>query len=408
MDSFIRIKKVLLEKNTSINSIVEKAGPDFFKTGGVIVNFFENNNKKIENDEIFTNFFGNYSPVLLNEETVILNKKGFIGQKVFFDTNFVSNLPLYFSSNRDKLKEEKLRIDKIIDDTINKYNGSYDFNFIFFENAIEYEKGNDYPVRKIAAMLILKDVFDGKLFNYKNIFYFDDVEKIRTYTDTSKTLWKSYMDSDVMKNFSFQHTCHYLVLLRFYTIYWENADQSEERIFTRLVLFIKKNFKKLPIKSLYFCWKILKIYKNELQNEKYSMFTEKPLVSLKSKSLKRLKALSWDTHTYRFFESFSTEKFEGKPNLIYLPLLTSLDKKMVKTIANCPIQSIYYHPKQGRVEMIFEDEKEFSIFFSSFIVKYFNDYKSGTNSENWKDKQRYVDLINMLEDLCINMLNIKK
>ncbi|MDC4269050.1 hypothetical protein NQ623_18175, partial [Acinetobacter baumannii] len=115
MDSFIRIKKVLLEKNTSINSIVEKAGPDFFKTGGVIVNFFENNNKKIENDEIFTNFFGNYSPVLLNEETVILNKKGFIGQKVFFDTNFVSNLPLYFSSNRDKLKEEKLRIDKIID-----------------------------------------------------------------------------------------------------------------------------------------------------------------------------------------------------------------------------------------------------------------------------------------------------
>ncbi|MDC4269056.1 hypothetical protein NQ623_18205, partial [Acinetobacter baumannii] len=166
------------------------------------------------------------------------------------------------------------------------------------------------------------------------------------------------------------HTCHYLVLLRFYTIYWENADQSEERIFTRLVLFVKKNFKKLPLKSLYFCWKILKIYKTELQNEKYSMFTEKPLVSLKSKSLKRLKALSWDTHTYRFFESFSTEKFEGKPNLIYLPLLTSLDKKMVKTIANCPIQSIYYHPKQGRVEMIFEDEKEFSIFFSSFIVKY--------------------------------------
>ncbi|OON26667.1 hypothetical protein BI372_11560 [Acinetobacter pittii] len=95
----------------------------------------------------------------------------------------------------------------------------------------------------------------------------------------------------------------------------------------------------------------------------FQCLQKKSLRTLKKDSLNRLHALSWDTYSYRFFESSSTEKFEGKPNLVYLPLLTSLDNNMVETINNCPIKTIYYHPHNLNVEMIFDDEKEFSIFF---------------------------------------------
>ncbi|MDR2279168.1 MAG: hypothetical protein LBE23_15015, partial [Vagococcus sp.] len=303
---------------------------------------------------------------------------------------------------------EVIRIEKIIEDVINKYNCSYDFNFIFFENMREYENDSFHPIRKIAAMLVLKEVIDNKNMEFRDIRFFDDVDKIEKYIGKSKELWESYLESEMMQVFKVNHICHYLVLLRFYTIYWINPNQSDEVIFNRLVSFVKKNFKKIPIKSLYFCWKILKIYKSNLNSNDFSMFTEKPLMSLKKKSLKRLHALSWDTYSYRFFETFSTEKFEDKPNLVYLPLLTSLDNNMVKTINNCPVKAIYYHPASLNVEMVFDDEKEFSIFFSKYAERYYSGYKPSTTIETDEDTQKYYNLVAVLEELCEVMLGFRK
>ncbi|QER40858.1 hypothetical protein F2A31_14580 [Acinetobacter suaedae] len=405
------IKRVLLDEHNSIESIAHKIPPTFFQTGGVIINFF--GNEKIEKSaEIFVNFFGNRIPILLNADTVVTKENGIIGQKVFFDTNFVSNLPKYFSSDRYKLKNDKnnevIRIEKIIEDVINKYNCSYDFNFIFFENMREYENDSFHPIRKIAAMLVLKEVIDNKNMEFRDIRFFDDIDKIEKYIGESKELWKSYLESEMMQVFKVNHILHYLVLLRFYTIYWRNPNQSDEDIFNGLVSFVKKNFKKIPIKSLYFCWKILKIYKSNLNSNDFSMFTEKPLMSLKTKSLKRLHALSWDTYSYRFFETFSTEKFEDKPNFVYLPLLTSLDNNMVKTINNCPVKAIYYHPASLNVEMVFDDEKEFSIFFSKYAERYYSGYKPFTAVETDEDTQKYYSLVAVLEELCEGMLSFRK
>lgn len=405
MNFMLDVKKVLLDEHNSVESITLKIPPVFFQTDGIIINFFENT-KKEKNAEIFVNFFGNRIPTLLNADTIATKEYGVIGQKVFFDTNFISNLPKYFSSDRYKLKDEIIRIEKIIEDVINKYNCSYDFNFIFFENAREYDNNSYHPIRKIAAMLVLQEVIDNKNMEFRDIRFFDYSDKVEGYIEKSKNLWKFYLESEMLKVFENNHICHYLVLLRFYTIYWKNPKQSDDDIFNGLVAFVKKNFKKIPIKSLYFCWKILKIYKNNTDD--FSMFTEKSLISLKKDSLKRLYALSWDTYSYRFFESFSTEKFEDKPNLVYLPLLTSLDNNMVKTINNCPIKAIYYHPSTLNVEMIFDDEQDFSIFFNGYIKKYFSEYKPFRYVETDADKRKYVNLTNALEDLCERMMISKK
>lgn len=404
--NILDIKRVLLDEHTNVESITHLISPDFFQTGGVIINFFLNK-KREKNAEIFVNFFGDRVPALLNVNTIATKQYGEIGQKVFFDTNFVSNLPKYFSSDRYKLKDEIIRIEKIIEDVINKYNCSYDFSFIFFENAREYGKNSYHPTRKVAAMLVLQEVIDNKNMKFRDIRFFDHSDKVERYIEKSKNLWKSYLESEMLKVFKTNHICHYLVLLRFYTVYWKNPNQSDDDIFNGLVAFVKKNFKKIPIKSLYFCWKILKIYKNNNIDD-FSMFTEKSLISLKKDSLKRLYALSWDTYSYRFFESFSTEKFEDKPNLVYLPLLTSLDNNMVKTINNCPIKAIYYHPSTLNVEMIFDDEQDFSIFFNRYIEKYFSEYKPSRSVETDADKQKYVNLTNALENLCEGMMISKK
>lgn len=132
MNFMLDVKKVLLDEHNSVESITLKIPPVFFQTDGIIINFFENT-KKEKNAEIFVNFFGNRIPTLLNADTIATKEYGVIGQKVFFDTNFISNLPKYFSSDRYKLKDEIIRIEKIIEDVINKYNCSYDFNFIFLK-----------------------------------------------------------------------------------------------------------------------------------------------------------------------------------------------------------------------------------------------------------------------------------
>lgn len=218
MYSMLEIKEILLDEHTSVESITSKIPPVFFQTGGGIINFFEKT-EKTEKTEIFVNFFGNRIPKLLNTDTITTKKYGVIGQKVFFDTNFVSNLPKYFSSDRYKLKDGKkdeiARIEKIIEDVVNKYNCSYDFNFVFFENAREYESNSYHPIRKIAAMLVLKEVIENKNMEFRDIRIFDNMEKVEKYIDQSKILWESYLSSEMMQVFKVNHICHYLVLLRF-------------------------------------------------------------------------------------------------------------------------------------------------------------------------------------------------
>lgn len=353
------VKEALLKEYSNGYEIIQSIPSIFFKNGGSIIYFLKENkheNSTQEDKDTFVNFFRSSNPFVFNADT-LKSKSPPIIQRIFLDTNFVSNLPKFFSNQRHTLSDFD-RMQDTIQKIKNKFNSSYDYNFIFFENYSEYKKGLPYPTLKIAAMRFLTEALEKDV-HLLSLEFDPNKKESAKYFTIAQQQWASFIESPMCEHFIRSHSVHYLTLLYFYSLYWKYPDKSFREIFLKLILFIGHNCPKIPVKSLFICWKILHSYKGNIHD--LAIFHETDLKSQKKKSIYRIRALSWDTFLYRFFESYSSELSSDG---IYLPKLTSLDRKLVDAISLIPIKCIMMNHKENYVEMIFEGEEKFYQFLN--------------------------------------------
>jgi len=67
--------------------------------------------------------------------------------------------------------------------------------------------------------------------------------------------------------------------------------------------------------------------------------------------------LAWDLFLFRWCETLCTQM---KGNNFYVPVVTTLDGKLLDAVRSCPLRALLIHDSGGLVEALFDDELVFS------------------------------------------------
>ena len=266
--------------------------------------------------------------------------------RALFDTNLLSDLPKYF---RGEDFTTKSKVEKILDVVEHDYCGGFDFVFPMLENLREFTSvNNPYPVRKVSAAFY----FDAKL--QGNILESESENIFEPYLERSEELWKDYRASKEMWHTIDRRDLVYVVMLKTYHLCWSSDKITIEDGLRKLVDFCLDELGVLPLKELYFAWKVIIGFSVGYFTP---VFDEKLLKKpKKKKSVERIGALAWDLFIFRFTELLLTQ---GKYNSFYIPTITTLDSGLLDTVHSCKVKAMISFPEINFVETIFDDELHF-------------------------------------------------
>ena len=141
----------------------------------------------------------------------------------------------------------------------------------------------------------------------------------------------------------------YCIMLRATLEFWKGSNIDEGML--RLVKFCLNTFNLVPMKELYFGWKML----TGLTADPLGIFDEADLRRPTDKSLSRLSALAWDLFLFRWCETLMTE---FKEQYFFVPLVTTLDTELLSALRLCPVRALLMNDDAQAVEAIFEDERD--------------------------------------------------
>ncbi|RYC43397.1 hypothetical protein DEH81_10080 [Pectobacterium zantedeschiae] len=311
----------------------------------------------------------------------------FIGykQRALLDTNLLSDLPKYLLgldvTTKEKIKDT-LDIIKIT------YRGGFDYGFPMLENLRQFTSDNNpYPVLKVSAAIYLDHKFRDSIPSHTsndNIFepYFEQAEKFWLDFRASKGMWLFLDNRDLI----------YAVLLKTYYMCLSRNKITIESALNELLTFCLDKLGVIPLKELYFAWKIVIGFSIGYFTP---AFDESSLKSPKKNTISRIGALAWDLFIFRFSETLLTEE---KGNYFYVPSVTTLDQGLLDTVASCPVRAMISFPDIEYVETIFEDELQFQqCLNSSMSIKQKMMISESTRNIKGNRKLRYHITLSICE-----------
>ncbi|MCJ2376743.1 hypothetical protein LNL84_07825 [Vibrio sp. ZSDZ34] len=304
----------------------------------------------IPHQDLFSGVFAKSRVLAYSNEIAseMLEKESMIcyQRRALFDTNLLSDLPKYFKGEDLTTRSKVEKILKVVEQ---EYCGGFDFAFPMLENLRSYTSvNNPYPVNKVAAAFYFDAKLQGNTIagNSNNIF--------EPYLEKSEELWKEYRASEDMWHAIDRRDLVYVVMLKTYYLCWSLDQIMIEDSLRKLVDFCLDELGVLPLKELYFAWKVIIGFSIGYYTP---VFDEKLLKKpKKKKSIERIGALAWDLFIFRFTELLLTE---GKQNNFYVPTITTLDGGLLDTVHSCKVKAMISFPEVKYVETIFEDELHF-------------------------------------------------
>ena len=277
-------------------------------------------------------------------------------RRALFDTNLLSEMPKFLKGEDFKTKE---KVERILDVVINEYCGGFDYSFPMFENLLAYTSvNNPYPINKVAAALYFDDKCRGK--TIQNV-QSDDI--LEPYIQESESRWKAMRANKHAWDTIDRRDLAYAVMLKTYYLCWTSSRITIEDGLRQLVDFCLDELGVLPLKELYFAWKVIIGFSI---NYFTPVFDEKPLKSPKKNSVNRIGALAWDLFIFRYTEFLLTEE---KGTSFYVPTVTTLDQGLLATINSCKVKAMISFPEKKFVETIFDDELHFQQCLNAAMTK---------------------------------------
>jgi len=279
--------------------------------------------------------------------------------RMILDTNVLSDLKSFFT-DEDCKKKEKIR------DTLEfmfiNMRKSYDFSFAALENVRELSKpGNPWPYEKIIIIKTIEacntlDEAIEKYASYNGCYPEKLVKEVDNFWElysTSKEIIQAFTRRDLV----------YCLLLKTFINCWHG--KSIHQNISDLVDFCLDNFSLIPMKEIYFSWKISKGFINPL--DRLSIFDEPEFKSPKKNSASRVSALAWDLFMFRWCETLMTET---KGSTFFIPAITTFDNTFSQAFDLCPLRAIIFNEKYGLVDTVFDDEHEFQIYFNDSLSEH--------------------------------------
>lgn len=352
-DKISLVKKAILEanENSSLKDIVDSAESSFEGIRMLISTDSTGAQLQVDGSlrHIMSGIFSKsrllaYSDSIRKEMetgTAIIGFK----QRALLDTNFLSDLPKYFKGIDISTKENVQDILNAIEDS---YDGGFDYCFPMLENLRQFtSENNPYPVNKVSAAIYLDHKLRGIMKKPSNGDIFEP------YFREAETLWLNFRSNKQMWELVDKRDLIYAVMLKTYHLCWTNDNITIESALYELVDYCIHRLGVLPLKELYFSWKIIIGHSIGCYTP---VFDERSLRAPRKDSVRRLSALSWDLFIFRFSETLLTEE---TGNCFYIPSITTLDQGLLDTISSCPVKAMISFPKLNYVETIFEDELQF-------------------------------------------------
>ncbi|PSS74545.1 hypothetical protein [Shewanella algae] len=391
-DKILRAKASLVE-STERNSLLDVIESDVEAFKGSRVIYSTDNAgapvNNFQNEELFADVFSKSKLLVYSEDIMVQMKSGqadlAFKQRALFDTNLVSDLPRYF---RGEVLTTRERVEKILDIVITQLGGGHDFGFPMLENLRFFVSDNcQWPIYKVAAAHYL----DEKIFNtstgQKEFSFETTPEMFRKAQET----WEMYRSNRFVWKQLDRRDLVYLLMLRTMNICWETPNLVLENALQELVEFCLRELNVLPLKELYFAWKVLIGF---IYQDFTTVFDEPELKSPKEKSLERIRALSWDLFLFRYTETLLSEE---KGNIVSLPCVTTLDKDLVKTMKLCKVKAVLMYEQIGFVETIFEDEGEFQVCLDASMNQH---QKFVLHEQNRQINDRYVSRYTLQKEIA--------
>ncbi len=259
--------------------------------------------------------------------------------RAIFDTNILSDLPSYFSGKQTPTREKIKNTLKFIEDNFSR---SADWTFPSLENLREAAKPNNpWPYIKVAAI---------RHFETSGLTP-ADADQLEVHIPAAEDQWSKWLAGNDCWLQIRRRDLFYAVLLFAVVERWKGVETH--RALGCLVNFCLDSFDTIPLKEIYFAWKLLK---GSEPSDQLSIFSEPALLSPSKKSLSRISALAWDLFLFRWCETLMTEM---KDDNFFIPVITTLDEDLIGVIKACPLRALLIDDANGKVEAIFDDEIDF-------------------------------------------------
>ncbi|MEZ7275794.1 hypothetical protein [Pseudoalteromonas sp. 68 DY56-GL68] len=404
-DKIFRVKHAILsaDKNSSLKDIVDSDNSAF---DGIRMLYSTNaSGAQLQVDDSLNHIVsGIFSKKRLLAYSDSIRKEMETGtsvicfkQRALFDTNLLSDLPKYLKGSDISTKEKVEEILNVIEST---YGGGFDYCFSMLENLRQFTSDNNpYPVNKVSSAIYLDHKLRGTL---KPLSEEEDI--FEPYFEQAENVWFNFRASKEMWNLIDKRDLIYAVMLKTYHLCWTNEQITLEVALNKLVDYCLETLGVVPLKELYFSWKVIIGYSVGYFTP---VFDESSLKAPKKDSIKRIGALSWDLFIFRFAETLLTEE---KGNSFYIPSITTLDKGLLDTIASCPVKAMISFPELNYVETIFEDELQFQQCLDSAITpkqkSTILDESRGIKGD--KNLRHYISMSISELEKSINKLNSKR
>lgn len=372
-DKIYRVKKAILtaDQNSSLQDVIDKDEAAFSGVRMLYSTNFSGAQLQVDVSlkHIISGIFAKdrllaYSDSIRNKMELGTSVIGF-KQRALLDTNLLSDLPKYFKgieiTTTEKIENVLTVIERI-------YGGGFDYTFAMLENLRQFTcDNNPHPVNKVSAAIYLDHKLRGAI-NKSNT----EGDIFEPYVEQAESVWMSFRSSEVVWGLVDRRDLVYAVMLKTFHMCWTNTNITIERALHILVDYCLDELGVLPLKEIYFAWKVVIGFSIGFFTP---VFDEGSLKSPKDDSVKRIGALAWDLFIFRFTETLLTEE---TGNNFYIPSVTTLDKGLLDTISSCPVKAMISFPELKYVETIFEDELQFQLCLDS--------------SMSAKQKERILDI----------------
>lgn len=263
--------------------------------------------------------------------------------RTLVDTNFLSDLPHFYEGHPTKNSVAIAKTLKFIETSLGR---GFDWSFPLLENLREVARGgNPFPYRKVAAAKFFDET--GRSTPRLEGFSNEDPQLTAYFREAEKS-WAAVLADPGSWEMMGRRDWVYCVLLKSMTERWAGSGVKDG--LRNVVQFCLDKLDLLPLKELYFAWKILQPDSN------LAILNENEFKTPTSKSLRRISALAWDLFLFRWLE---TQLTDTAGTDFYLPLVTSLDADLMAAIRACPLRAVLIDDRARRVEAIFDDAREF-------------------------------------------------
>lgn len=275
-----------------------------------------------------------------------------LAARTILDTNFLSELPLFFEGKEVK---ESAKIADTLSFIKTRLNGSFEWAFAGMENLRQaVRENNPFPYRKVAAAKYFDET--GAITPRHTGFSVRDPE-LDTFFTGAEDFWSAIMSNPASWDALRWRDTVYCLTLKAMLERWSGS--SVEDGLRNLVQFCLDDLEMLPLKEIYFAWKALR------PNGRLSILDEKRFLSPHDKSIKRINSLSWDLFLFRWIEKILSDRERAD---FHLPLVTTLDRNLVAAIQDCPLRAVLIHDEAGLVESIFDDSRAFNVCLDAAIT----------------------------------------